>query len=397
MHIPFLLLSAVFVLPAALSISKQPHVSADSKRIEIRGIYGSPEPFWKKDLRLDQLGVNAVFMHDGAINENIMSRARAEGLKVFAEFATLNGKNYVNQHPEAWAIDQNGKKVEAATWFMGVCPTEPGFRQFRTEALKTLLRKFDLDGVWMDYLHYHAQFEDPEPILPETCFCDHCLSGFQTATGLSLPEENTAEKANWILGHHDKTWRNWRCTVIAGWVRDFKKILKEEKPGALLGIYHCPWNDDEFDGARRRILGLDYDLLREHADVFSPMVYHGRMGRDPEWVKENISWFTHRLNIQPDRYPKVWPIVQAHNDPGVITAEAFEKVLRYGAIGRSSGVMMFTSHSVAEEEEKTAIMKKVPQPIMRRRPIWGLSTIAGTVRGFRRPRLRTWMQGPGSR
>ena len=65
------------------------------------------------------------------------------------------------------------------------------------------------------------------------------------------------------------------------------------------------------------------------------------------------------MDIQPDQYPKVWPIVQAHNDPGVITAEAFEKVLRYGAIGRSSGVMMFTSYSVAEDEEKTAIMKKV--------------------------------------
>lgn len=359
MRLSNLVLFGICLLLCAFIISERTHNPAASKKIEIRGIYGSPEPFWKKDLRLDQLGVNAVFMHDGAINEKIMSRARAEGLKVFAEFATLNGNNYVEQHPEAWAIDQNGKKVEAATWFMGVCPTEPGFRQYRTEALKNLLRKFDLDGVWMDYLHYHAQFEDPEPILPETCFCDHCLSGFQSATGLTLPGVNTAEKATWILEHQDKTWRNWRCMVITGWVRDFKKILKDEKPGALLGIYHCPWNDDDFNGARRRILGLDYDLLREHADVFSPMVYHGRMGKDPEWVKENISWFTHRLNVQPDQYPKVWPIVQAHNDPGVITAEAFEKVLRYGAIGRSSGVMMFTSYSVAEDEEKTAIMKKV--------------------------------------
>ena len=75
--------------------------STPSKKIEIRGIYGSPEPFWKKNIRLNELGVNAIFIHDGAITETIMTRAKAEGLKVFAEFATLNGKNYVNQHPEA--------------------------------------------------------------------------------------------------------------------------------------------------------------------------------------------------------------------------------------------------------------------------------------------------------
>ena len=36
-----------------------------SKQIEIRGIYGSPEPFWKKNIRLNELGVNAIFLHHG--------------------------------------------------------------------------------------------------------------------------------------------------------------------------------------------------------------------------------------------------------------------------------------------------------------------------------------------
>ena len=69
----------------------------------------------------------------------MIDRARSEGLRVFAEFATLNGKNYVEKHPEAWAINEKGEKVEAASWFMGVCPTEPGFRQFRFDQLRELL------------------------------------------------------------------------------------------------------------------------------------------------------------------------------------------------------------------------------------------------------------------
>ena len=79
-------------------------------------------------------------MHDGAITVAMMERAKSEGTEVFAEFATLNGKKYVDQHPEAWAIDNNGNKAKPATWFMGVCPTEPGFRQYRINELKKLLK-----------------------------------------------------------------------------------------------------------------------------------------------------------------------------------------------------------------------------------------------------------------
>jgi hypothetical protein len=360
MRITFIVLLTSLVLFIAFVINNERIIHPMvSKKIEIRGIYGSPEPFWKKNLRLDELGVNAIFIHDGSINESIMKRARDEGLKVFAEFATLNGKNYVEEHAEAWAIDKNGNKVEPATWFMGVCPTEPGFRQHRLNELRKLLQKFNLDGIWMDYLHWHAQFEDPDPILPETCFCNHCLLDFQSASGINLPEGGTSKKAGWILVNHDTAWRNWRCSVIAGWVRDFRKIINEEKPGALLGVYHCPWADNDFNGARRRNLGLDYDSLREIVDVFSPMVYHGRMGKSPEWVKENIQWFSNRLNIKAGTFPKIWPIVQSHNDPNIISASEFENVLEYGSGAQATGVMMFTSNSVAEDEQKIETMKKV--------------------------------------
>lgn len=353
--VPFVLIIA-FALTAAFVINNKK--VSQSKTIEIRGIYGSPEPFWKKNLTLSSLNVNAIFLHHNAITQSMMDRAKGEGIKVFAEFATLNGKGYVDQHPEAWAIDKMGNKVEAATWFMGVCPTEPGFKKHRIDELRKLLRTYDLSGVWMDYLHWHAQFEDPEPILPETCFCEHCLGGFQSATGLKVPEGNTAKKATWVLANHDSKWRDWRCSVITGWVRDFKTVLREEKPGALLGVYHCPWDDDDFGGARRRILGIDYDSLKKVVDVFSPMVYHGRMEKSPEWVKENIEWFSDRLSIKGNA-PRIWPIIQSYNDPGVISPEEFEAVLRNGTAGKATGIMMFTSNSVSDDAAKTATMKKV--------------------------------------
>ncbi len=327
--------------------------------VEIRGVYGNPKPLWDKSLALDELGVNAIFVHSGSITEEMVQQARSEGARVFAEFATLNGKKYVETHPEAWAINEQGERVEAASWFMGVCPTEPGFRQYRQNQLRDLLSRFELDGVWLDYIHWHAQFEEPEPILPETCFCDHCMETFAAARDLQLPEGNTPEQANWILTQHDRQWRDWRCQVIIEWVKDMRQILKEMHPQALLGLYHCPWNDEEFEGARRRILGLDYDMLREFVDVFSPMVYHGRMERKPEWVAENITWFSDRINAQPGNTPKIWPIVQAYDDPEPISPQEFEQVLLGGLAGASSGVMMFTATAVAKNNPKTEMMKKV--------------------------------------
>jgi hypothetical protein len=329
------------------------------KKIETRGIYGHPQPLWDKGYHLAELNVNAIFVHSGSINAAIMERAQAEGAKVYAEFATLNGKNYVDEHPEAWAINEKGEQVEAASWFMGVCPTEPGFREYRFNQLRRLLTDYDIDGVWMDYVHWHAQFEEPEPILPETCFCGHCLQSFSEDSGIKIPTGDTPQKAQWILQNQETAWRNWRCQVIYDWAVQIRSIVEELKPGTLLGIYHCPWTDDEFDGARRQILGLDYDLLRDVVDVFSPMVYHARMGRNPDWVEENIKWFCDRMKIKNEEFPKVWPIVQAYDNPRTVSAAEVETVLKAGLSAKSSGVMMFTTRAMADDEDKTAVMKEL--------------------------------------
>lgn len=333
--------------------------TTEMKSIAIRGVYGHPGPLWDKGYALSELGVNAVFVHSGSIDSAMVRRAREEGVKVYSEFATLNGKNYVEEHPEAWAVNAAGERVEAASWFMGVCPTETGFRAYRFNQLRELLTKFDLDGVWMDYVHWHAQFEEPEPILPETCFNGSCLERFAADTGIDIPEGTTAEKSQWILSKQEQAWRDWRCRIIQEWAVEMRRIVKEIRPGALLGLYHCPWEDEAFDGARRRILGLDYDLLKEPIDVFSPMVYHERMGKEPGWVEENIQWHCERLEIEEAGYPKVWPIVQAYNGDAGVSAAEFGTVMQGGMAGCADGVMMFTTRALAEEQEKVDVVKKV--------------------------------------
>jgi len=330
-------------------------LAAQQKRIGIRGIYSSPRPFWDKGLRLSDFGVNAVFAGGGSITPALMERATDEGARVFAEFPTLNGKGYVEKHPEAWPINEHGERAPAATWFLGACPTEAGFRAFRMKQLEDLLTRHDLAGVWMDYFHWHAQFEDPHPVLPDTCFCDACIAAFEKAIGAAVPPGAESERARWILTSRERQWRDWRVDHLNGWARDIKAALHRIRPGALLGVYHCPWTDTEFRGARRSTLGIDFDKLAGIVDVFSPMVYHGRMERPPEWVGENVGWLSRAIG----KRARIWPIVQAADGPRPVSAGEFESVLRHGASGDATGVMMFTAHAVVSDPAKLEALRRL--------------------------------------
>ena len=318
----------------------------------VRGAYADPRFFWNTGARLDEYGINAIFVHSGSIDAELVTRAKAEGAMVFAEFATLNGKGYVDEHPEAWPVNELGDRSPKAGWFMGACPTDPGFRANRLQALGDLLERYDLDGVWMDYLHWHAHFEDPQPVLPETCFSDSCIESFRDSTGVAVPRGNISQRAEWIVRTHEKEWRDWRCAVLADWARSIRGVIERSRPGLKLGNFQCPWRDDEFGGARRRTLGIDLGLLAGLVDVVSPMVYHGRMGRPPSWVRDAVEWLA---GVVGPGSPEVWPIVQA-GDPQDISAQEFRDVMNYARDGGARGVMMFHIEVVAADPAKMQVV-----------------------------------------
>jgi hypothetical protein len=227
-------------------------------------------------------------------------------------------------------------------------------------ALRELLTRYDLDGVWMDYLHWHAQFEDPYPVFIKTCFNDSCLDAFQRWSGVKVEGSTVPEKSRWIFMNAARQWEEWRVSVILDWAREIRSIVKQIRPNALVGNYQCAWKDEDLGGVRRRCLGLDFGELAKYVDVFSPMIYHGRGGKTPEYVRDYVEWFGSRYPIrtEPGSFPQLWPIVQAHDEPR-ISPEEFEQVLRFGLSGKATGVMMFTISSVAADDGKMAAMKRV--------------------------------------
>lgn len=320
----------------------------------VKGIYGNPERILKAGHAFDDLGVNAVFVRRSSLNQAFYQQAKTQGCRIFVEFPTLNGKGYIEDHPESWPINEKGVPAQPADWFMGVCPTDPGFKAYRAEQLRETLDSYLVDGVFLDYLHWHAQFETDQPVLPETCFCDRCTHQFEKAKMLQIPVEDLADRAQWILANQELAWRNWRNGILNGWVTDMGKILKENQPGALLGAFYCAWFPEDYGGALFNTLGIDVSSLAKRVDVLAPMLFHRMYGRPVSWAGDYLVWLD---KIMDSPGPLVWPIVQAHNKPGVVTPEEFGKALREGSRAPASGIMMFSEQSLLENPAKIEVMQ----------------------------------------
>jgi hypothetical protein len=293
--------TCLFIVSALLFIHCSPKQEIQEEKKEfIKGVYGNPATLLNAGYRFDSLGMNAVFVRSISLNQDFYKTARAQGTKIFVEFPTLNGKEYLKEHPEAWPIDENGEQSPPADWFMGICPTHPGFKTHRSDQLKAILEEFEVDGIFLDYVHWHAQFETTEPILPETCFCDRCTSLFGKEIKKEIPGESIKQKASWILKNEDKSWRKWRAGILNDWIGDMGKILKQYQPESKLGVFYCAWYPSDYDSALYRNLGIDPLALAEKADVLSPMLFHHMKGRPASWVGEYVTWLGESLGSKSE-------------------------------------------------------------------------------------------------
>lgn len=321
-----------------------------------KGVYGDPQELIADGTTFSSLGINSIFVRSSSLDDKLFKAARKDNVRVYIEFPTLNGKEYLDVHPEAWPINEKGERAPAADWFMGICLTDSGFREYRKEQLSAVLSKYAVDGVWLDYLHWHAQFETPQPILPETCFCDRCVTAFEDEKSVTVQGDDVAQRAQWILANEDSLWRQWRSETLTNWVRSMKAVVQQHRPKALLGVYYCPWYPAEFDSALYRTLGLDLHALADIVDVFSPMLYHHMMERSAEWVGEYVQWLSDSVILRK-RQPLIWPIVQAHNKPGIVTIEEFRSVMWNASRAPATGIMMFTVNTLVDEPAKLEVMK----------------------------------------
>ncbi|QDT95944.1 glycoside hydrolase family 10 protein [Gimesia aquarii] len=342
-------------------IEKRPH-------IKIRGVYGGvPTQLLKQNMTLPELGINAIFMGSGGLTQERVALLKKQGAKVFAEFNTLHVANYLKEHPDAAPIGVDGKVCPAPQGWQGICPTHPGYRKYRMDEFRRVLKKFEIDGIWLDYHHSHASWERAVPDMPETCFCKRCLKQFQRETKTKLPDVPASELSKQLLGKHKETWVQWRCDVFTDWVREFRSVIDETRPQALLGTFHCPWSDTDFNGALKNKLAIDLKAQAKYMDVFSIMPYHARFNHphDPAWISRQTAWLGKFLGIKgkPGERHKIWPIVQLSDWGESVAVEQVQLVLDHGTRLPATGVMVFRWGSLHPQTDKVDAMIKSYQAL----------------------------------
>ena len=328
---------------------KRPHIA-------IRGIYGGVPTELLEKSTLQEAGVNAIFMGSGSVNADRIALLRKQGAQVFVEFNTMHVASYLKEHPEAAPIGVDGKVSPPPQGWQGICPTHSGYRRFRMDAFRKVLSDYEIDGIWLDYHHSHASWERALPDMPDTCFCRRCLAQFEQDTKTDLPDGPVPQLARQLLGARKETWVRWRCEVFTDWVREFRSIIDETRPKALLGTFHCPWTDKELDGALRNKLAIDLKAQSKYIDVFSIMPYHARFGHadDPAWISRQTAWLGAHLGIagKPKERHRIWPIVQLSDWGESVSADQVRSVLDHGTRLPATGVMVFNWGSLRKQMPK---------------------------------------------
>lgn len=332
----------VFLL-SALCLGKVPE--------PVKAIYGVHRFEGKSDgetaKTLKNLGVNAVFIKP---DSGLIDALHAEAIKVFVEVPIFAGAAYWRSHPDTRPVNAEGKRIEKREWYAGLCPTNPWLRRTKLKEIERILKRFPIDGLWLDFIRFPCHWEVEDPVFEETCFCPHCLREFQEDTGVLIPEDlgDTRSISAWILKNHGSEWMSWRCAQIAQFVQQAKKIVEKENPGAVLGLFAVPWREEDYNNAIERVVGQDFNELREWVDVFSPMAYHKMCGRPPEWIGEIVDY------MRRETGKDVLPIVQASD----VSREELREAIRQGLSGESKGVIVLSLEWL-QKEERLSVLREM--------------------------------------
>lgn len=324
--------------------------------ITIRGLYGGfPQAILDAGKTPGDFGINAIWVGSGGLQQAEIERYHQLGLKVFAEFNSMHASAYLKDHPDAAPIGSDGLPSPPPHGWQGVSPFHAGYRQDRMREFRKVLEQFEIDGIWLDYHHAHASWERDEPAMPDTDFAPAALRQFREQTGIDLPGETPAA-ARMLLSTYRDEWTRFRCDVFTDWVREYREILDEVRPRALLGTFHCPWSQETHEGAIRHKLAIDLPAQAKYLDVFSIMPYHARFGypRDPAWIARQTAQLGKLLNIQgaPSERHKIWPIVQLADWGENVPVEQVSEVLDFGTRQPATGVMVFHWSGISKQWEK---------------------------------------------
>jgi hypothetical protein len=211
------------------------------------------------------------------------------GIQYWATVCTFFNPSAVSADPRLRPIGSDGQPMEQIDWYIGIAPSQDEYVTDQLAQIRSAVHALQPDGIFLSFTRWpgfwelwmpHHQRQD----FPEYSYDTKTLERFQKDTCLDLPTLEPVEAARWIEANARKSWTNWKCKLVADFIRQVKAIGRQEQPYLKIMLNTIPFRAQEYDGAREKVFGQDIEMLSKVVDAFEVMTYHQILKRQVGWI-----------------------------------------------------------------------------------------------------------------
>ena len=188
------------------------------------------------------------------------------------KYPNLPHSPVLDDHPQWLLLTREGKKSDVSeNAHIFADPANPSVQAFLVEFLSDLLRRYNVDGINLDYIRYSAGSHD-------TGYTDFARKAFQNHSGVDPVDIDPQEDPElWLK------WVEWREDRVTDMVRRLSQTINRQKPEVLLSAAVFP------EYYKRRGESTIYQNWKEwvakgYLDTLIPMAY----GPSLESIKSTI-------------------------------------------------------------------------------------------------------------
>jgi len=312
--------------------------------------------------RYSELGINTIFSSEElAHNTDFRTEVRAHKLRYFIIIPIFYDPEALNAHPDLYAIKDDGNRA-IKDWVHFICPSRKNFRNKKITYITDLVKKYNPDGISLDFIRYFSFWEkiypNANPVdFSNTCYDSSCLVSFQHEMNIKIPAylQSTSAVADWINTMHKSEWTTWKCNQITSFIANTRNRLKQVKSDIKINVHIVPWREQDYNGSIKSIIGQDIAEISKYVDFLSPMTYSHMLKRDPHWIHSIVADFHSKASCS------ILPSIQVNKAylSDSISASEFDHTLLNALQLPSAGVIFWSwDHLVNDEAKQGIIMKQ---------------------------------------
>ena len=137
----------------------------------------------------------------------------------------------LEKYPSWLAVNRDGTVgyTQGKNRFYWVCPMHEGVQEFYTELITEAIRKYDLDGVHLDYMRF------PDPTLADTCYATEHRDSFRTNHGIDPTELDPLAQPEAY-----RAWNEKRAQSVTNLLAVITNQVHHQQPDCIVSVAVMP-------------------------------------------------------------------------------------------------------------------------------------------------------------